>query len=1071
MINHMTQPIRLITTVVLATIGMLTMGMAAAMSMTLGLTGAPASPAPSSDTDFIWWEGENPKESNFPDHSSFTPANDTEKAHLSGGAWLSADGGRMGKPALFAKYEINVPKAGSYAFWTRKFWKHGPFKWRFDDQPWTTCPWDCPLADSETIRHFLNANWVYLGEANLSAGTHLAQVEGTEFMLEKQTEPTTPPPPEYETKQVTEWSKVTLPKEPLQAGQSLEITVETKGIPGKYHLISGMVNRAGNDEVLGFLDDATPSPEFEGESKHTFHYKPLPHQANLNCIQFSVEYLAEGKKNYGDRMPNKGARSPLIPVDPASIHPPVNVSPMCFDCFLLSPVPFVPRGKLKPGEKSTAPVPDGWFAFEPDPDVQDDAILDLRPVNQKVAGADGWVIRKGKDLVFEKTGQPVRFWGVTAGPENWNQAKSSVDYLAKSLAKRGVNLVRMHMGEFSWDGPCEELDRAQYFMAAMKKQGIYVGINIFCTACYRAKPRWKLPEFLPGYAPYTEIFFYPPLQERYRSWWKNLLATPNPYDHGVPMAKDPAVAYLEIIDESNYFWGTFQPYRMPTERFMPIIEKRFGDWLFKKYGSLDKLKDVWHVKDGFRGDDFASGRVGFEASGMLCYRAKLGPDSDLRYKDQTQFMTEELREFFAGICEFFRKELGYGGSVCPSNWIAPEYGVMDPLDKYAYAAGDIIARNNYMGTPYIGNGFSVNKGDKYADLSTTLDPEKADPLLALQQADYPFFWTEGTWCMPNRFRGEMPAMVAAYSALQGIDGIMLFAVQPNWLVMPRTWPVNTPATLGQFPAAALIYRNGYVKESAPVIREALKLKDLYNFKGGMLKNSMGLDFVHAGEIAPGGMEQTAQVKKYDPLTPLVGPVVRAVGDDPGPSTILADLPRLIDRTNKTVTSATGELKLDWGNGLFTINTPCAQASVGFLAKAGAVHLADVAIDGKNEYGSVMVVSLDGKPLQTSAKILVQVMSEETFTGWKVSPTKGSIRDNKTEQMVNIDMHQIDDLGGPPILVRDLAGSVTLKRPDARKLKVTALDPNGRKTRDLPSGSGDTLTINLLPDCLYYVIQR
>jgi hypothetical protein len=24
---------------------------------------------------------------------------------------------------------------GEYAFWVRKFWKHGPFRWRFDSMP------------------------------------------------------------------------------------------------------------------------------------------------------------------------------------------------------------------------------------------------------------------------------------------------------------------------------------------------------------------------------------------------------------------------------------------------------------------------------------------------------------------------------------------------------------------------------------------------------------------------------------------------------------------------------------------------------------------------------------------------------------------------------------------------------------------------------------------------------------------------------------------------------------------------------------------------------------------------
>jgi hypothetical protein len=798
---------------------------AAAMGLTLGMAGESVTKKPTDDkavrTDFVWWEAENPKESNFPAKSGLSILDEKEKAHLSGGAWLSADGGRFGQPPLFAKYEINVPKAGSYAFWTRKFWKHGPFKWRFDDQPWTECPYDCPLADTDTLRQFVVVNWVYLGEANLSAGTHIMHLEGTEFQLEKPKEQAAPPPPEYEAKQVTDWCRVTLPKDLVKAGQTIDIIVETKGIPGKYHLNCGMVNRSGAGEFMGMAtDDPKPSPEFEGDSKHTFAFKPIPHNAGLKCIGFSIEYIPEGK-GYKDRMEKWSVRTGLINVDQASIHPAVAVSPMCFDCFLLSPVPFVPHGKLKPGEKAEVKIPDGWFAFDPDPDVTSDALLDLRVVNQKEAGVDGWVKRSGKDLVFEKTGKPVRFWGVCALPPDWNQAKSSVDYLAKTLAKRGVNLVRMHMSEFSYDEPNEELDKAQYFMAAMKKQGIYVGINPFCSACYKAKPRWKLPEFLNDYVPYTELFFYKPLQERYKSWVKCLLATPNPYTGGIPMGKDPAVAYLEIIDESNYFWWAFKPYINPTEKFMPFLEKRFGDWLVKKYGSLDNLKGVWHAKRTVRGDDFANGRVGLVGPELGSYiRRNIDDPADQRWKDTVQFETEDLRQFWADMAAYFHNELGFGGEVCPSNWIAPENTVLDPLDKYTYTVGGIVARNAYVGCPHQGNraGYAVSTGDKYIDMSTLLEPEQAGALLMIQSADYPFFWTEGTWNMPTRFRGEMPAMLAAYGSLQGMDGFMIFTLDSNWCVTPKKWPIQTPAILGQFPAAALIYRNGYVKESAPVIR-------------------------------------------------------------------------------------------------------------------------------------------------------------------------------------------------------------------------------------------------------------
>jgi len=95
---------------------------------------------PALATDYVWWEGEKPARTNFPARS-----------------WFSAS---------------NVPAAGAYHLWARKFWKHGPFRWRFDTGDWRTCGRDVALADSVEIRTHLCVNWVYLGKVTLTAGRH-----------------------------------------------------------------------------------------------------------------------------------------------------------------------------------------------------------------------------------------------------------------------------------------------------------------------------------------------------------------------------------------------------------------------------------------------------------------------------------------------------------------------------------------------------------------------------------------------------------------------------------------------------------------------------------------------------------------------------------------------------------------------------------------------------------------------------------------------------------------------------------------------------------------------------------
>ena len=119
---------------------------------------------------FVWWEGESAAETNFPARTWFS-AKGKETDVLSGGRWLSNEGKRKG-PEAFAKYKVAVPEEGEYALWTRKFWKHGSFRWRFDQGVWQTCGRDAGLADSVTLRKHVCANWVHLGKVKLAKGKH-----------------------------------------------------------------------------------------------------------------------------------------------------------------------------------------------------------------------------------------------------------------------------------------------------------------------------------------------------------------------------------------------------------------------------------------------------------------------------------------------------------------------------------------------------------------------------------------------------------------------------------------------------------------------------------------------------------------------------------------------------------------------------------------------------------------------------------------------------------------------------------------------------------------------------------
>jgi hypothetical protein len=277
------------------------------------------------------------------------------------------------------------------------------------------------------------------------------------------------------------------------------------------------------------------------------------------------------------------------------------------------------------------------------------------------------------------------------------------------------------------------------------------------------------------------------------------------------------------------------------------------------------------------------------------------------------------------------------------------------------------------------------------------------------------------------------------------------------------WPIQTAATMGQYPAASLIYRKGYVAEGPVAVNERLSLNDLYALKGAAMSQPLGLDSYRIGDVPEGVEAEVESLPGMDPLAFYVGRVLREIGNDPGTSKILSNLPELIDRDAKVVHSATGQLSLDFGRGLLTVDAPKAQGITGFLGEAGSVETAAAKFDLKNDYGAVVLVPLDDRPLTESQRILLQVMTEEKPYNWQAKPVRTSMRKNSPE----VDALEITNLGTAPLVVREIEGRIALKRDDAAELKVTALDFNGYPRAE--AGTADA--IKLLPDTVYYLLSK
>ncbi|HEX4140044.1 MAG TPA: hypothetical protein VHY09_06825, partial [Candidatus Methylacidiphilales bacterium] len=385
--------------------------------------------------------------------------------------------------------------------------------------------------------------------------------------------------------------------------------------------------------------------------------------------------------------------------------------------------------------------------------------------------------------------------------------------------------------------------------------------------------------------------------------------------------------------------------------------------------------------------------------------------------------------------------------ISASNWITVPG--LDFIERYTYSPCEVIDKHGYFGGKHTGQdaGWSVRPGHYYEDKTAMYDPASV-PFQYVRLPGHPHIQSEIAWNHPNRFIAEAAPLISAYESLQGVDGVENFAAADgNWINNGgNNWPYMMPGEAGQSPAEALQYRRGDLKPGDTVLRDVTSVDDLLSLKDATgLTEGKSADF-HAIEGASGGNA----AGNFDPLTFFTGRVEHAL--DPNAKPIAADLAKYIDRDKKIITSTTGQITWDYGNGLLTINAPTSQAAVGFLAKAGPIKLNDVTITSHNDYGTIHLISLDGQPLATSKKILVQAFTEEKMYGF--SAANGFIK----------------DIGRPPICVRNIDASITL--PNAANLHATALDEQGYPRDPItPQLNGDTATIALPKDTLYTILTR
>ena len=738
------------------------------------------------------------------------------------------------------------------------------------------------------------------------------------------------------------------------------------------------------------------------------------------------------------------------------------------DCFVFAAGPFTPEGKRKPGEKSDASevAAEGRWAFQPPRDeFSPKSLLDLRSLNEKIAGEHGFVTRSkaGNDFAFAD-GTPARFWAVNDGAFDKDLPRH-----ARFLAKRGINMVRFHSNITPTGSDLmgiDQTDRDHLWkgLAAMKKEGIYVTYSPYWAGPARVKPSMGVLD-TGGGGNWGLLFFDKKLQAAYKHWMKQVLTEKNPYT-GIPLAQDPALAIIQIQNEDSLLFWTSQGIKGSAKK---ELRRQFGEFLTTKYGSLEKAKQAWGgaapSADQDGPDNFGQGEAALYIIWQLTQHGG-NEGQQQRCADQMQFFTETMHAFNKMIGNYLKEELGCKQLVNAGNWRTADNVTMLDAERWSYSANEVMAVNRYFGGAHEGqyNGWAIVSGDRFIDDSAILRPREM-PLTLKQVDGFPMMITESSWVPPQGYQSEGPLLVAAYQSLTGIDAYYWFATgeedwrQPGsangYLPSEGKWVCATPMLMGQWPAAALMYRLGYIEQAEPVVVEQRSLDDLWHRRMPIIAEDAGYD----PNRDKANMSKESNVKNgVNPLAYLVGPVVVKYGGDPSKSRAV-DLSPYLQEDKKLIRSSTGQLTMDYGRGLCMLNAPKAQGVTGFLKKGRTFKCADVEIRSGNDYATVLVVAMDDKPLKTSSKILVQVGTTERPLGWKTRPAQVNGRAGE----------EVMSFGRAPWMI--VNGDVTLALNNTKLTKARVLDANGMPVKEVPlATSAGRKTLRFPTNALYVVLE-
>jgi Cellulase (glycosyl hydrolase family 5) len=565
--------------------------------------------------------------------------------------------------------------------------------------------------------------------------------------------------------------------------------------------------------------------------------------------------------------------------------------------------------------------------------------VDLSFLNatEKPAGRRGFVKAAGESLVFED-GSPARFWGTNlAAYALFDTSRDNVKQQAKRISALGFNLVRIHHHDSPWVNPNifgkgaadtqtldpASLDKLDWWIKCLKDEGIYLWLDLHVQrALTEGDHIYGFDEIrksgktadLKGYN-YVNLT----IQQAMKRFNEAYLNHSNTYT-GVAYKNEPAIMALLITNENDitYHFGNAL---LPNQK-VPLHNQL--------YMNLAK--------------DFAT------QNGLPTYKTwrswEPGPSKLFLNNLEHRFDIDMISHLHGlGAHVPIATTSTWGGGALFS---LPALTTGDIIDAHAYGEALELDKNPLTG------GNMVNR--------LSMGQVAGKPMSVTE-------WNVSPFPAPDRH--SSPLYIASAARLQGWDAIMLFAYAQaplNDAGTPSNWNAfNDPALVATLPAAALLYRQGHVKEADTTYALAPDREQLF-YQSNSPDNSI------AARTASEKGKLVIVMPKIPELPWLKnGPI-------PLGAKVIQNLNQSMIADNATeVVSDTGEIRRNWAKGIYTINTPRSQAAMGWIGNEPII-LTDVKLDIRTRNASVAVQSLDGAPIKLSSSLMISLGAQAIPTG-------------------------------------------------------------------------------------------